>query len=270
MALLWWMWFISFPGVFHCYDNICETTTCKATQSSTRNGLSANKVIDRNIEQKESSCSHTEVNKTEPAWVMVDLGKEYQIRNIIIYYRDEWTFKTAWKPYRFRQYGIEVSNTSNTQQWALCYKDNTTDARTPSSIQNISCEKTARFLRIITTYDAPEDDEYEITGAILEICEIQIYGCLPGYYGHACQPCSRNCGDGSCDGRDGRCIKGCSPGYYGSSCDRSCSTNCENNTCDQSHGTCSCVRGWKPSYCNNLSEYIQLNDYKYKAIYKYS
>ncbi|XP_061180789.1 uncharacterized protein LOC133189434, partial [Saccostrea echinata] len=155
MAALWWMWLISYPGVFHCYVNICETTTCEAMQSSIRNGLSAEKVIDGNIEQNENKCSHTAVNKTEPAWVMVDLGKEYQLNNVIIYYRDEGNLQTAWKPYRFRQYGIEVSNTSHAKQWTLCYKDNTTDGITPSSMQNISCEKATRYIRIITTYDAP-------------------------------------------------------------------------------------------------------------------
>ncbi|XP_062587027.1 cell death abnormality protein 1-like, partial [Saccostrea cucullata] len=178
---------------------------------------------------------------------MVDLKKEYQLKNIIIYYRDE---GTIWKPYRFRQYGIEVSNTSHEQQWTLCYKDNTTNATTPPSKQDITCEETARYLRIITDYDAPEDDKYGITGPMLEICEIQIYGDLPGNNGQAGKPCGKNCRDDSCDGHDGRCSNGCIPGYHGSHCNQPCSTNCEKKVCDQRNGNCSCVPGWKPPYCN--------------------
>lgn len=36
------------------------------------------------------------------------------------------------------------------------------------------CNQTARYVIVETTYDAPED--YPTKGAILEICEIQVYG----------------------------------------------------------------------------------------------
>lgn len=38
------------------------------------------------------------------------------------------------------------------------------------------CKHTARYVIVETTYDAPEDDKYGEIGAILEICEIEIYG----------------------------------------------------------------------------------------------
>lgn len=36
------------------------------------------------------------------------------------------------------------------------------------------CKYLARYVIVETTYDAPEDDP--ATGAILEICEIEVYG----------------------------------------------------------------------------------------------
>lgn len=36
------------------------------------------------------------------------------------------------------------------------------------------CQQTARYVIVETTYDAPEDDPVE--GAMLEICEIEVYG----------------------------------------------------------------------------------------------
>lgn len=36
------------------------------------------------------------------------------------------------------------------------------------------CQQTARYVIVETTYDAPEDDP--VAGAMLEICEIEVYG----------------------------------------------------------------------------------------------
>lgn len=37
------------------------------------------------------------------------------------------------------------------------------------------CKQTARYVIVETTYDAPEDNK---TGAMLEICEIEVYGMI--------------------------------------------------------------------------------------------
>lgn len=55
-----------------------------------------------------------------------------------------------------------------------CYTDNTTAPYLPSTTIDIPCKETARYVIVETTYDAPEDDP--ITGAVLEICEIEVYG----------------------------------------------------------------------------------------------
>lgn len=43
-----------------------------------------------------------------------------------------------------------------------------------TSILDIPCKHTARYVIVETTYDAPDDGLY--TGAMLEICEIEVYG----------------------------------------------------------------------------------------------
>lgn len=84
----------------------------------------------------------------------------------------------TWQPYRFRQFYLDVSafpaSTSSTSQRTRCYTDNTTHPNVPPNIITIPCKHTARYVIVETTYDAPEDDP--VAGAILEICELEVYG----------------------------------------------------------------------------------------------
>lgn len=63
---------------------------------------------------------------------------------------------------------------SNTSERTRCYTDNTTYPDVPPFIIEVPCQLTARYLIVESTYDAPEDDP--ITGAVLEICEIEVFG----------------------------------------------------------------------------------------------
>lgn len=67
---------------------------------------------------------------------------------------------------------IPVTQTT-TEQRTRCYTDNTTAPNLPTDAPVISCQQTARYVIVETFYDAPEDN---VTGAILEICEIEVYG----------------------------------------------------------------------------------------------
>ena len=86
--------------------------------------------------------------------------------------------KDDWKQYRFRQFYLDVSDLSATQtttaQRTRCYTDRTIYPNLPSNIITIPCKHTARYVIVETTYDAPEDKQ--TAGAILEICEIEVYG----------------------------------------------------------------------------------------------
>ena len=89
-------------------------------------------------------------------------------------------FIEHWKQYRFRQFYLDVSDLPVTQtttaERTRCYTDNTTYPNLPPNIINIPCKQTARYVIVETTYDAPEDDPFK--GAVLEICEIQVKGCV--------------------------------------------------------------------------------------------
>lgn len=82
------------------------------------------------------------------------------------------------QPIRFRQFYLDVSNSSATQSSTIhrvrCYTDKTAAPGIPPNIINIPCKHTARYVIVETTYDAPDDGPY--TGAMLEICEIEVYG----------------------------------------------------------------------------------------------
>ncbi|XP_062607706.1 protein draper-like [Saccostrea cucullata] len=264
--------FLSLICLGYCYENLSRVSGASASQSSSFK--SASLVVDGNYAQYFPECAHTGKDQTL-AWIQVDLGTVYSLKSVRIYSRNE----DSWPPYRLRQFYLDASNssadTSIKRSRVRCYTDNTTAPATPPPVIDIPCKQTARYVIVETSYHAPEDKDSR--GPVLEICEIEVIGCnirhfgencalcnacsvcdvingncscQPGHYAPGCQPCSKNCGNGSCDGRDGRCISECNSGYYGSYCNRTCSVNCENHICDQNYGNCTCIRGWKPPYCN--------------------
>ena len=84
----------------------------------------------------------------------------------------------TWKPYRLRHFYLDFADSPATQTATAgrtrCYTDNTSELDVPNYIQNISCNGTNRYIIVETTYDATEDDPQ--SGAMLEICEIEVYG----------------------------------------------------------------------------------------------
>ncbi|XP_078329704.1 uncharacterized protein LOC144624171 isoform X2 [Crassostrea virginica] len=146
-----------------------------------------------------------------------------------------------WKQYRFRQFYLDVSDLPATQtttaERTRCYTDNTTAPNLPPNIINIPCIQTARYVIVETTYDAPEDNPQ--TGAMLEICEIEVYGCNP------------NCFNRVCD-TSGHCNQGCVAGYWGD-CSLECSDNCFKNVCNIT-GSCTegCATGFYGNFCNKI------------------
>lgn len=191
-----WIW-----GFVNCYENLSRRPTTKLTQSSTYGSLNADLANDGILNTIEKYCAHTAISHTK-AWLQVDLGKMFSINNVKIYYRNE--VVTGWKQYRFRQFHLDVSILRATETTAVertrCYTDNTTAPYLPSTTIDIPCKETARYVIVETTYDAPEDDP--ITGAVLEICEIEVYGCEVGQYGDYCKCCE---GCKECDIENGKC-----------------------------------------------------------------
>lgn len=103
------------------------------------------------------------------------------ILHVNIKWKMTFLYKCSWnglETVRFRQFHLDVSILRATKTTAVertrCYTDNTTAPYLPSTTIDIPCKETARYVIVETTYDAPEDDP--ITGAVLEICEIEVYG----------------------------------------------------------------------------------------------
>ncbi|XP_062620583.1 multiple epidermal growth factor-like domains protein 10 [Saccostrea cucullata] len=256
-----------------CYENLCRKPGIIASTSSDRGALPATKAVDGNYNQ----TSYLECSQTAPyksiAWFQVDLSRPYRVNSVTIYYRNE----RNWKPYRFRQFYLDVSNTSaalsttSTPQRVRCYTDNTTYPATPLSVIDIPCKQTARYVIIETTYNAPENEGEIETGPMLEICEIDIYGCHTecfgntcytngecdtcggGHWGNTCQyNCSSTCNSGACDKYSGVCNRGCEPGFWGVNCTERCSVHCLNEICDYDNGNC--IRGCKTYFTGAMCQ----------------
>lgn len=89
------------------------------------------------------------------------------------------THVDEWKPKRFRHFYLDVSDLpvtqTTTRERTRCYSDHTNYPDFPPNIIEIACRYTARYVIVETIYDAPDDTH---DGAILEICEIEVYGMI--------------------------------------------------------------------------------------------
>ncbi|XP_062610487.1 uncharacterized protein LOC134272254 [Saccostrea cucullata] len=256
MTALRGVWVVLLLGFTHCYENLSRRSTTTLSQSSTYHDASRANDGDRNITEK--YCAHTAPIYTNRAWFQVDLGKPYSIKSVNIYYRRE---GPQWQQYRFRQFYLDVSDypviSTTTSQRTRCYTDNSTAPAVPPNIIEIPCKQTARYIIVETEYKYPTDK-----GPILEICEIEVYGCEVGYYGPNCSscegcyncdiatgcPCSSNCVDQQCN-EFGNCIQ-CYQGRWGDNCQKICPTSCKSRYCINTNGFCySCSDGYFGDIC---------------------
>ncbi|XP_048744004.2 multiple epidermal growth factor-like domains protein 10 isoform X5 [Ostrea edulis] len=255
MAVPWWPCFILSLGFIYCYENLSRRKTTVLSQSSTYEDRYASYANDEDLRTHIEICAHTAPGHPL-AWFQVDLGQEYSIESVKIYYRREGDLPGDWKQYRFKNFYLDVSNSpaavNNTAQRTRCYTDRSQDL--PNNIIDIPCKQTTRYVIVETTYDTHEDNP--TTGAILEICEIQVNGCEIGKYGDSCLdcsgcqtcdiisgictslPCSVNCVSGLCDPTTGDCTQGCNNGYWRNTCTSICSQNCQGGGCDKTSGNC--------------------------------
>ncbi|XP_021355665.1 multiple epidermal growth factor-like domains protein 10, partial [Mizuhopecten yessoensis] len=227
-------------------------------------------------------CSHTHLNEKE-AWWQVDLEGLIVMEYVKIYYRNEGYQQQE----RFGGYQIYQSNTSDWQNGHLCHKDTTSTPATLSLTPQIQCTGSAKFLTIYSDRRAGGLVWYS-NNAILELCEVEVYGCPLGKYGDGncdsdcdvgcakslcdpvtggcancavgyyrfgslCVECPSNCYDNICNAESGVC-SACTPGYYGSRCYQTCPFNCKDNRCMQSNGECEdCEDGFFGSSCDVCS-----------------
>lgn len=242
MKVVHWVFIFAFVKHLRSYENLSRRSGTVLTQSSTYENYNTARAHDGILLTTEEYCAITDT-KSNIAWLQVDLWKLFSIKNVRIFYRKQ----ENWHQYRFRQFYLDVSNSpatdTITSQRTRCYTDNTTAPNLPPNIIDIPCKQTARYVIVETTYDAPEDNP--TTGAILEICEIEVYGCEEGQHGSECKTCQ---GCQKCDIESGWCA--CDSSQYGPDCSLNCSVYCKNG-CSRDSGTCySCIEGHYGDACD--------------------
>ncbi|XP_078330035.1 uncharacterized protein LOC111116243 [Crassostrea virginica] len=100
------------------------------------------------------------------------------------------------------------------------------------------------------------------------MCEMEVKGCLSGYYGTTCTRCNHSgCAADFCHSLDGSCVCAsnnfdvttcpegvlCKSGWFGKYCDQRCSNHCNvSYECYQGNGTCigGCADGWTSDRCD--------------------
>ncbi|KAJ8305721.1 hypothetical protein KUTeg_016266 [Tegillarca granosa] len=188
-----------------------------------------------------NSCAYTKwLPQNQEVWWQVDLLMYSEIKDVTIYYRNDTGSETR----LLDGFKIYISNgPSNWRNKEPCFKDTTPGY--PSSILNVTCVGYGRY---VTVYN---DHYHEADGAILELCEVQVFGCKSGTYGWECRKsCPLTCQENRCDPYMAHCLKACADNYFGLNCEKFC--HCKNDGCNPENGHCfvpGCKAGYKGVNC---------------------
>nr|XP_034320846.1 uncharacterized protein LOC105334720 isoform X5 [Crassostrea gigas] len=183
-------------------------------------------------------CVVSKDNHRTAIW-WVNLTSIHSIHHITIFYR---TDNTNYGPYndRFLGFSLFVSNTTNTSDGFLCFKDRGVyNKSTIPVIFNTNCSVHGQYViyynERLTGVPYPKDySPY----AYNELCEVEVFGCSStGFYTVNCSvPCpDLNCQ--YCHIETGTC-QGCKPGYQGHRCELDCDENMFGERCSSSCGHC--------------------------------
>ncbi|XP_021339451.1 receptor-type tyrosine-protein phosphatase mu-like isoform X1 [Mizuhopecten yessoensis] len=234
--------------------------------------LSGN-AVDGNTNQElgNNSCTYQAVGRKE-VWWRVDLEREVTIDKVEIYYRDEGYQWTGWKN-RFAGYEVYLSNTTDRLTGERCFIDESESVdQIISHVNHPECNGTAQYVTIYNHRESPKRHDWYFKDALLELCEVQVYGCEAGKYGNRnCdETCSSNCPGSVCHPSSGNCLycgdntytrpsetscrpcpescagpcdtygncNACPDGFYGFQCENTCSSTCSSNVCEKANGDC--------------------------------
>ncbi|XP_033739273.1 multiple epidermal growth factor-like domains protein 6 [Pecten maximus] len=142
--------------------------------------------------------------------------------------------------HRFAGYQLYVSNTTNSPtDGVLCFEDNSS---TNSSVQLVvthQCPYVGQYVTVYNYRSSTKRYNWYSDEALLELCEVQVFGCQVGRYGdgHCNNQCPGTCYGGNCNSTTAACFY-CIPGKYGNTCDQDCPANCRDMLCEKSTGNC--------------------------------
>ncbi|XP_021342421.1 receptor-type tyrosine-protein phosphatase T-like [Mizuhopecten yessoensis] len=190
-------------------------------------------------------CTHTSATGKTEAWWHVDLKQPRTIQYIRIYYRDKFA-------QRFAGYQLYVSNTTDRTQGILFYEDTSINKDDVELDVTLPSPYVARYVIVYNYRQNPKRQTWYSNTAVLELCEVQVFGCDIGTYGsgNCDQMCSENCFGGNCDASNGHCFY-CSPEKHGNFCEQACSVNCKDGICEKDSAHCTgCLNGKYGSDCH--------------------
>ncbi|XP_062587741.1 uncharacterized protein LOC134249391 [Saccostrea cucullata] len=253
------------------YDNlsvgkITTQSSLWTCHSQLCNLYASNNAVDGNM----STCMRADTiglsNSSKTVWWRVDLGDIKSIYSIRIQFKDYGADSNKRQRGRLAGFSLFVSNTTEIRNSYLCYKDG---PELPLLNFIIVCSIKGRF---VTYYNerisgVTYPDEYQTTGVVTELCEVQVLACENGFYGQNCSKQCSNCLNNKCNPFNGNCIEGCKNGYishrcenpcangrFGKNCSEICSDNCRKRSCDNIHGGCTfgCKAGWIGFNCSEI------------------
>lgn len=157
-------------------ENVARGKTA-AADSSEAGTLGADKAVDGDTTSKSSRWASA-VDATEnadggPHWIYVDLGAEYDVKNIRIY----------WEMRKANGYHVDIATgnaapAADSEDWKTVY---TNDGRPSSKTETIKLEtvQKARFVRLYIDHNTYEDPDGGTAWGNISIYELEVYGGEP-------------------------------------------------------------------------------------------
>ncbi|KAK7101551.1 hypothetical protein V1264_019917 [Littorina saxatilis] len=162
----------------------------------------------RTLNTSKPNCVHTAVGDTNASWE-VDLGRNYTVTNITIYRRER---------FQRRMSGIHVEVDSQTcYTFPLVNVDYRTLNSLPEKI-DVTCTPPLTG-RVVRLQKRGQPLNFDYGAELINICEVQVWGCRDGLYGADCgEQCGQCAGSDTCSAVSGHCPNRCQPGWKGDNC----------------------------------------------------
>nr|AJA37898.1 fucolectin-related molecule [Littorina littorea] len=206
----------------------------------------------RTLNESNPNCVHTVLVDIDALWE-VDLGRTHTVTNITLYRREG-----GRENVQRRMSGIHVEVDNQTCYAFPLFDDNPTALDNLPEKIDVTCTPPLTG-RVVRLQKRGQGYNYGYGAQLINICEVQVWGCRADLYG---QTCTRRCGQckdsAPCDAVTGHCdvcqpnllhplCQECEGSRYGHSCELQCSAQCGGDgSCDRNTGQCQ--DGCQPGY----------------------